>query len=194
MKTLFTFLAFAFLNLTAHAGQELDKVNQDIDTYFLTQALKPNEIIKYADEYGFIAKAVLNPERIQKIINDAKDEKNGAEQISEVLVKFISISSRYDTAFHKFHGQYDAEYLDAFEIVSKLTMHGLQNLQLLSRTPQTNESTTEALGVLATIASTMQKAMYDRLAKDIADSKFSVLYTSIAEKRLDKLREEFSPK
>jgi hypothetical protein len=194
MKKLFTILAFAFLNLTAQAGQELDKVNQDIDTYFLTQALKPNEIIKYADENGFIAKAVLNPERFQKIINETKDEKNGSEQISDLLAKFISISSRYDTAFHKFHGQYDAEYLDAFEIGSTLTMHGLQNLQLVSRTSQTNESTTKALGVLVTMASAMQKNMYDVLAKDIADGKFSMPYTPIAEKRLNKLREEFISK
>ena len=44
------------------------------------------------------------------------------------------------------------------------------------------------------MASAMQKNMYDVLAKDIAVGKFSMLYTPIAEKRLNKLREEFISK
>ena len=68
MKTLFIALAFAFLSFNAHAGQEIDKYKQDVAAYMLARAVNPTKLIKYSDANGDLAKTVLNPNRLQKII------------------------------------------------------------------------------------------------------------------------------
>ena len=192
MKTLFTILAFAFLSLTARAGQELDKFKQDVDALFAAQKANSNQIITYADEKGYLVKAVLNPERYGRMIAESpagfSNTENYVEQYKETFEKFNPTINYFLTAFKQHHGKYDEEYLDSFEIIYRLALVGAD---LAKKTKLDNIKADEARTFSETIikaVTLVPQLMIYGLGKDIADGKFSMLFTPIAEKRLDKIR------
>ena len=124
MKTLFTLLAFAFLNLTAHAGQELDKFKQDVDALFAAQKANSNQIITYSDEKGYLVKAVLSPERYGSMIAETSDGNIDMEQHKETFDKFGLTINHFLNSFKKQNGKYDEEYLDSFEILVRIAVAG----------------------------------------------------------------------
>jgi hypothetical protein len=193
MKTLFTILAFTFLSFTAQAGEELDKFKQDVDALFFAQKANSNQIITYADEKGYLVKTVLNPERYGRMIDESPSGfiniENYNEKYKETFEKFTSTINYFLTSFKQQHGKYDEEYLDSFEIVFRLALDGAKLVKKVTFDKnKTDESRASAESVIEIVSSAPKIIIYG-LGKDIADEKFSMLFTPIAEKRLEKLRD-----
>jgi hypothetical protein len=182
MKTLFTIFAFAYLSFTALAGQELDKFNQDIDTYLAAQAVNPKELLKYSDEKGDLARAVLDPDRLQKMIVAIFKEPVDDKKFKTTLDKYGSISKNYREVFETGKGNYDSEYLDVFEGIYHYTVTVNKQYAMLKTTKA--EEAESLNGMLPIVAG----ALLSSFEKDINDGKFSQFYTPIARLRLSKLQ------
>ena len=182
MKTLFTVLAFAFLSFTAHAGQELDKFNQDIDAYLAAQAVNPKELIKYSDEKGDLARAVLDPNRLQKLVVAITIDPFDEKQFEADFQKFGTVLNKYREIFENGQGKYDSEYLDVIESTYQFAVTGFKQKAKLKAT--TEEEAISLNGFLPMIAG----ALVLNLEKEINDGKFSQFSTPIAKLRLSKLQ------
>jgi hypothetical protein len=189
MKTLFTILAFAFLNLTAQAGQELDKFKQDVDALFAAQKANSNQIITYSDEKGYLVKAVLDPERYGRMIAESPYGNIDTQQHKETFENFGLTVNYFLNSFKKQHGKYDKEYLDSFEILFRIAVAGANIVKKVTLdNNKTEESRAFAESVIKS-ATAAPQLMISALEKDIADGKFSMLFTPIAQKRLDQLQD-----
>jgi hypothetical protein len=182
MKKLFTILAFAFLHLTAHAGQEIDKFRQDMEKYLTAQAVNPTELIKYSDEKGDLARAVLDPDRLQKLVLAITIDPYDEKQYEADFQKFGTILNKYREIFETGQGKYDSEYLDVIESTYQLFVTAFkQKIKLKS----TNEDEARSINGIIPIAA---GAMVLNFEKEINDGKFSKFSTPIARLRLSKLQ------
>ena len=182
MKTLFTVLAFAFLNFTAHAGQELDKFKQDIEAYLTAQAVNPTALITYSDEKGDLLRAVLDPDRLQKVIVATVVDPFDEKQFEADFQKHATILIKYRELFETRQGKYDSEYLDVVETTYQIAVIGFKQKAKLKTT--TEEEARSLIGFLPMIAG----ALVLNLEKEINDGKFSQFSTPIAKLRLSKLQ------
>jgi hypothetical protein len=192
MKTLFTILAFAFLHLTAQAGQEFDKLKQDVEIYTTVQAVSPNELIKYSDSQGSLVRAILNTERIQRVVAEGLKDDVDNLQLHLITIKYIQINGNYMGALHKFRGAYDLEYLDSLEVLHELARypHRRMNAQLEKIKDQPKKTELEKFLQAGKID--LPKILSDGLEILIAKNLFSADYVTLAEERLKKLRAESS--
>jgi hypothetical protein len=190
MKTLFTILAFTFLNLTAYAGQEFDKLKQDVDTYAAAQAVNPTELIKLSDSQGSLVRAVLNTERIKSVVTEGLKEDIDNLQLHLITIKFIQINGSYMGALHKLRGAYDLEYLDSLEVLHELARYPLRriNVQLEKIKDQPKKAELEKFLQAGKID--LPKMLSDGLEILIAKNLFSADFVPIAEERLKKFRAE----
>ena len=150
MKTLFALLAFAFLNLTAHAEQELDRFKQDVEALFAAQKENSNNVITYADEKGYLVKAVLDPERFGRMIAESPEGFADKDQYKDAFEKFNTTNNYFLKAFKQNHGKFDEEYLDSYEILFRLSIAGTK---LVKITTDPSVYAVEANGTLRKINS-----------------------------------------
>jgi hypothetical protein len=192
MKKLIVLLSLFLLNLIASAGQELEKFKQDVALLSDAQKGTPNNIISYADANGYLVKAVLNPERFERMSSESLENTLEAEQYKDTFEQFKPIINKYLALFKQEHGKYDEEYLDSLEILHQIVVTGIKMIQKANNANATkakNEEAKEFIEAALKMSATVPKLIQKSLEKDIADGKFSMLFTPIAEKRLDKLRD-----
>ena len=88
MKRLFFALLLIFHFSCVFAGEELDQFKKDISDYLLEQNKTPSKIIKYSDNNGNIARAVLNPDRAKRFIAEIRKESDYPEKLKTVLEQY----------------------------------------------------------------------------------------------------------
>jgi hypothetical protein len=184
MKTLFTILAFAFLNLTAYAGQELDKFKQDVDTYMLAQAVNPTKLIKYSDANGDLARTVLDPNRLQKIISLIYKDQINNNRLEFFFDIYMPVVFDYLKVFKTSRESYDEEYIDAFESL----YHMMVTMPEQERKHNSTAAQITQLHKSSGMSPSMSDGLLSNFEKDITDGKFSKFYNPIAKLRLLKLQ------
>ena len=178
-------ISFSF---TANAGPVLDKFKHDVNAYLAAQAENPNKVIKYSDAQGKIARAVLNPARIQPLVAETLEEINGAEQLKAALDLYKPVSANYATAFEQLHGKYDEEFLDSFEVMYQMTLAGMRPLQNIKPEDIKDESIRPVVEAAIKMASAMPTLLLQVLKKSVEEGKFSSSFTPTVNARIQALQ------
>lgn len=191
MKHVLALCALLWAGLTppAYAGQELDSFKADVANYLTAQKANPDKIIQYADKDGPLAKAALNPKRIQRLVSEAFDEgPSSSETFKASLENFKLVAVNYQGAFAKLPGQYDAEYLDSYEVMYQLTVSSFRQLQRLKLSDIKDESARSVAEAAAKMAAAIPDLLLKSLEKQIADGQFGKAFVPVAQARVAALR------
>jgi hypothetical protein len=190
MKKLVTLLLFVFASIAANAGPLLEEFKLDIAIYLAAQEKTPNNIIKYSDESGALAKAVLNPARIQNLIAEILAESDAAKGFKLLTDIYKPVATNYENAFKQQKGGYDGEYLDAFEVMFHLLKGSLSTLKKLKIEDVKDESTRTMVEAGVKFLRLIPTVVLNALEKNIQNDLFSASYVPVAKARLTKLQSE----
>lgn len=189
MKRLIFTLLLTFHFSCAFAGDELGLLKKDISNYLSEQNKTPNQIIKYSDGNGSVARAVLNPDRAKRFIDEIVKESDYPEKLKAVLEQYKPISQNYMTAFNQSPGQYDAEYLDHFDFLFQLMVANASPIRNVNFDAIKDEGMRAMLQASAKMMQAMPSLFLVMLEKQIKDKKFSEAFTPQAIAKLNHLRE-----
>ncbi len=189
MKSLIFTVLLTFQVSYAFAGEELNLLKKDITAYLTEQNKTPNQIIKYSDGNGDVARAVLNPDRVQRFIDEIIKENDYPETLKAVLEQYKPVSQNYMTAFSLSPGQYDAEYLDHFDFLFQLMVANARPSRNVNFDAIQDEGMRVMLQATAKMLQAMPSLFIVMLEKQIKDKKFSEAFTPQALAKLNHLRE-----
>lgn len=181
-------LTLSLWGFAAHAGPAIDQFKQDIAAYQAAQSTAPDRVIRYSDPQGALARAVLNPARVQPFIAETLEEVDGSDKLKAVLEAYKPISVKYAKAFDQLHGKYDAEYLDSFESMLQITLSGLKPLKDIKPQDIPDETMRPMLEAAIKMATAMPAILLKVLEKQVDEGKFSADFTPVARVRLEALR------
>lgn len=175
--------------IAAHAGPALDQFKHDIAVFQAVQSTAPDRVIRYSDPQGALARAVLNPARVQPMVAETMEEVDGADKLKAVLETYKPISVKYAKAFEQLHGKYDAEYLDSFESMFQITQSGMKQLQNLKPQDIPDEAMRPMLEAAIKMAQAVPGMLLSLQDKQVADGKFSVDFIPVVRARAQALRD-----
>lgn len=188
MKRLIFTLLITFHFSCAFAGDEIGLLKRDISDYLSEQNKTPNQIIKYSDGNGSVARAVLNPIRAKRFIDEIRKESNYPEKLKAVLEQYKPISQNYMTAFNQYPGQYDAEYLDQFDFIFQLMVENASPMRNINFDAIKDEDVKAMLQASVKMVQAMPSLFLVVLEKQIKDKKFSEAFTPQAIAKLNHFR------
>lgn len=112
----FVFLAVA----PSFAGAKADKYLSDLSELESAQSKNPKQIIAFSDTEGDLAKKVVDPVRVNEVLDEFSLEIDQAESFKVFTSKITPVMKNYITAFEQIPGKYDQEFLRSFEIMFTL--------------------------------------------------------------------------
>lgn len=171
------------------AGAEIDAFRKDIAAYLAEQQKAPKRIIRYSDQNGAVARAVLNPARISRVTEEAYQELNGADTLKGVLGEFKPVARNYQQAFDQLPGRYDAEYMDSFEAVYAFVLAGFRPLEGIRSGDVPDEGSRQMIESALKMAASVPPVLTGMLDKQIGEGKFSADFTPQAQARLARLKQ-----
>jgi hypothetical protein len=180
--TLLFFFSYVF------AGDEFVLLKKDIVDYRLEQNKTPKQIIKYSDDNGNVARAVLNPDRAKHFINEISKESDYSEKLKAILEQYKPISQNYIAAFNQSPGQYDAEYLDHLDFLFQLMVANASLIQDVRFDTIKDEGLRAMLQASAKMVQAMPSLFLVILEKQIKEKKFSEAFTPQAISKLNYMR------
>ncbi|MEW5943977.1 MAG: hypothetical protein AB1710_09020 [Pseudomonadota bacterium] len=189
MKKLIFTLLLTFHFSCTFAGDELGLLKKDISDYLTEQNKTPNQIIKYSDGNGNVARAVLNPDRAKRFIDEIRKGSDYPEKLKVALEQYKPISQNYMTAFNRSPGQYDTEYLDHFDFLFQLMVANASPIRNVNFDAIKDEGMKAMLQASAKMMQAMPTLFLVTLEKQIKDKKFSEAFTPQAVAKLNHLRE-----
>ncbi len=181
-------LTLSLWGIAAHAGPLLDQFTADVRAYRTAQSTAPDRVIRYSDAQGALARAVLNPARVQPMVAEALEEVDGGDKLKAVLEAYKPISVKYAKAFDQLHGKYDEEYLDSFESAYRITLGGMKPLQSVKPEEIPDAAMRPMVEAAIKMAQALPGMLLSLLDKQLADGKFSADFTPVARARLEALR------
>ncbi|MFY9476201.1 MAG: hypothetical protein WAQ08_00780 [Aquabacterium sp.] len=151
-------------------------------------ALWTDRIIKYADEQGAVARAVLNPARMPAVVAESIQETNGTQQLKAALDAYKPVAVAYAKAFEQFRGQYDEEYLDSFETMFQATLAGTKTLGSIKPEDIKDETMRPMIEAAMKMAAALPQLFLSLLDKQAKSGMFSTAFEPAVQGRMDKLR------
>ncbi|WP_417071188.1 hypothetical protein [Niveibacterium terrae] len=196
MKTILFALLFALNAGLACAEQACAQLNQDITAYQKAQASTPGQIIRYSDKEGALARAVLNPTRVQSAIDELAQgsaTESGA-RLKNLAGRYTEVARNYVVAFQKHPEQYEEEYLDSFDSIFRLTLSSLIPLQKISidevEDPNLKANLNAMLKSTAQLVQSVGPLMLSAIEQQLREKRFSAGFTPRVTARLAQLREQ----
>lgn len=175
-------------SVAAHAGPELDKFRQDIAAYQAAQSAKPGSAIRYTDEQGALARAVLNPARMPAVVAESMQEADGTQQLKAALEAYKPVAVTYAKAFEQFRGQYDEEYLDSFDAMFQATLAGTKTLGSIKPEDIKDEAMRPMIEAAMKMAAAVPQLFLSMLEKQTKAGMFSTAFEPTVQARMGKLR------
>ncbi len=173
----------------AYAGEKFDSLKKEIEDYLVEQDKMPDKIIKYGDSNGNIALTILSPKKVVDVLDEISQEKDYPSKLWLLTQRYNPIGHNYGNAFEQSPGQYDAEYLDYFEVFFWLMVANTKQLQ------KANYDSVKDENVKAMIQNNLKKAiefptyLLGVLDKQIKNKQFREDHTEKAIAQLKYLRE-----
>lgn len=186
-------IILALCSSYAHAGPTLDKFKKDVSAYLAAQAANPNRVIKYSDEQGKLARAALNPVRMQLAVAETFGEINGPEQLKAALDLYKPVAASYADAFQQLPGKYDEEYLDSFDVMYQMSVAGMKPLQNIKLEEIGDESIRPMLAAAIKMASALPGLLIAMLEKNVEQGQFSSSFVPVVTARIQALRAASNP-
>ena len=127
-----------FFSTTAMSGELLNNYNQDLQKLVSAQEKNPNKVIRFSDDAGSVAQAVLDITRVNSVLAELETETNQLKTLSALSNSMHDVATRYESAFAANGQQYEEEYLAAFKvsfaIVQKAVATTLRAIKLVKPT------------------------------------------------------------
>lgn len=184
-------LACATLSLStqvAQAGPLLDQFTADLRAYQAVQSTAPDRVIRYGDPQGALARAVLDPARVQPMVAEALEEVDGGDKLKAALESYKPISVKYAKAFEQLPGKYDDEYLDSFESMYRITLGGMKPLQSVKAQDIPDAAMRQMVEAAIKMAQALPAMLVSLLEKQVADGKFSASFEPMVKARIQAMR------
>lgn len=184
-------LACATLSLSAQlaqAGPLLDQFTADVRAYQAAQSAAPDRVIQYTDPQGALARAVLNPARVQPMVAEVLEEVDSGNKLKAMMEAYKPISVKYAKAFDQLQGKYDAEYLDSFESMFRITLAGVKPLQSMQPKDIPDEALRPMVEAAIKMAQAMPGMLLSLLEKQVASGKFSASFAPEVKARIQTMR------
>lgn len=194
MNKLFLAVFLIFHTSFAYAGEKFDSLKKEIADYLVEQNKTPDKIIKYGDSNGNLALTILSPNKVVDVLAEISQEKDYPSKLWLLTQRYDPIGHKYGNAFEQSQGQYDAEYLDYFEVFYWLMVANAKQLQKVNFDSVGDEN------VKAMMQNNINKAIefpayvLGVLDKQIKNKQFREDHTERAIARLKYLREVQSQK
>jgi len=188
MRTLTLILSGTLLSLTAQAGPLIDQFNADVRAYQNVQAAAPDRVIRYSDAQGELARAVLNPARVQSMVTEALEEVDGGDKLKAALSAHKPIALKYAKAFEQLPGKYDEEYLDSFESTYRITLGGMKPLQSVKPEDIPDPAMRPMVEAAIKMAQALPTLLMSVLEKQVVDGKFSASFVPVVKARMQAMR------
>ena len=188
MNRIFIGIALTFCSLAANAGPLLDKFNQDVAAYTSEQAKSPNRVIRYSDDQGALARAVLNPARMVPLVEESMAEINSQDQLKAALEGYKPIAFTYSKAFEQLPGKYDEEYFDSFEVSFQFILGSMKPLKTMRLDEIKDESLRPMVEAAIKMAQALPSILLKIPEKGLEDGRFSPSFVPIAKARIKALR------
>lgn len=188
MKRLTAAAALILCSVSAFAGPQLDQFNQDIAAFTAAQAATPDKTIRYSDAQGPLARAVLDPQRINAMVAEALQEPKGGDQLKAALESYKPIMARYATAFGQGPGMYDEEYLDGFETMYQTMLASVKQLQGVKTEDIKDETMRPVIESAMKMVAAMPALLLRVLEKQLQEGRFAPSSMPGAIARIDRLR------
>ncbi len=188
MKAITALQFFVLYTSSTLAGKEFDQFSKDMASYLTEQNKNPNKIIRYSDQNGSYAKAVLKPERAKIVLAEVSEEIGSADKLGQLLDSYKPTAENYVKAFNQFPGKYDEEYLDSYEFMYLLLGASFKPLQSMNLNEISDENLRSMAQAAEKMASVIPALMLSGLEKQIADQKFLPEFTPRAQAVAERLR------
>lgn len=116
LMRIFILISLFIFNHQSHAADAYYDYVADFYLYESHQARNSKQVIRYTDgEKGALLQSVLEPTRVQAVLNLYLESLKRGERIPEVPKLLQSLAGRYDDAFKKDPRGYEKEFLDSLE-------------------------------------------------------------------------------
>ena len=191
MKKLIILLLFVLTSMTINAEPLLEKFKQEVQHYLDAQNKSPSTLIKYSDEQGALAKAVLSPHRARMMFEEVfaeSEDKNQSQFNKFFSASYEPVLVNYIAAFQQPNRNYEAEYLDSTEVLFQLTASKVNFLKLMRVLDSKNETERTKLEADIESASGAPRLLIEVLENDIKEARFNASFVRIVEARIAKLR------
>lgn len=188
MKKIILATYLIFISFSAFAGVEFESIQADITSYLQEQGKTPNHIIRYSDENGNVARLVLDPSRIGKVLTELSGEINQAASSKALVDMYKPVAENYERAFSEVPGKYDAEYLDMQESMFRVIMAGVKPLQSIDVSQIKDKDIRVMIEGVQKMMKSLPKLMLGSFEQQIKTNKFSPEFIPAATARLETLK------
>jgi hypothetical protein len=188
MKKIIVICAALSGQFCANAGPLLETFKTNLNAYISVQAKSLDRPIAYSDEGGQFVRAALNPSQIQPLVAETLQEPDGLNQLRIALDIYKPVATAYQAAFHRFPGKYDAEYIDSFEIMYRMTLVGMDSMKKTNPDEIQDESIRSMTEATIKLMSTVPPLLLGLIEQDINNGRFSSSFVPIVHSRLEAMR------
>lgn len=188
MNRIFLGLLLAIWSLTATAGPLLDKFHEDVAAFLAAQAQNPNRVIRYVDDQGALARAVLNPNRMASLYSESTVEIDSPDRLKAAIDAYKPISLKYARAFEQMPGRYDEEFFDSYEVLFHFLMISMKPTKNIQLDQIKDESMRPLVEAALKMAKAVPNLLLKGLDKYVEEGRFSASYMPVAKSRITALR------